>query len=193
MAPKTKEQYEEIRQRSMAIIKEVALDLFAHNGYHSTSISQIAKAAGVSKGLMYNYFAGKQDLLQAILSDVIRMGDQLVADEVQPGREPREALRAITERTFALVDENPQFWKLLVSLAFQPDVVEEVGLFLQQAQEETLNKSIDLFRRMGAGEPELEAFFYGAVMDGIMMGYMTLGDKYPRERMQRYVLARFGL
>jgi len=193
MAPKTKEQYEEIRQRSMAAIKEVALELFAHHGYHSTSISQIAKAAGVSKGLMYNYFASKQDLLESIITDVVQMGDKLMKDELQPGRDPREALRAVTERSFAIVDENPHFWKLLTSLAFQPGVLADVGKFLQNAQEENLAKSIDLFRKLGAEDPELEAFFYGAVMDGIWVGYMTLGDQYPKDRMKWYILKRFGL
>ncbi len=193
MSPKTKEQYEEIRQRSMTIIKEVALELFGRNGYHSTSISQIAKEAGVSKGLMYNYFASKQDLLQAIIADVIEMGDQLVADEVQPGRDAQQTLRAIAERSFSMVDENPHFWKLLVSLAMQPEVLENVSQLLQQAQEESFAKYIDLFHQLGAEEPELEAYFFGGAMDGIMIGSMTLGDQYPKERMQRYVLERFGL
>ena len=53
--PKTKEQFEEIRNKSKAAIIEAALELFANNGFHNTSITQIAKKAGVSKGLMYNY------------------------------------------------------------------------------------------------------------------------------------------
>jgi len=36
-----------------------ALQLFENNGYESTSISKIALTAGVSKGLMYNYFPSK--------------------------------------------------------------------------------------------------------------------------------------
>jgi len=35
------------------------LQLFANNGYESTSISKIALTAGISKGLMYNYFRAK--------------------------------------------------------------------------------------------------------------------------------------
>ena len=78
MSPKTKEQYEEIRQRSIAAIKEAALELFAHNGYHSTSITHIHKKAGISKGLLYNYFDGKEDLLHVIIMDVLEMSDQMI-------------------------------------------------------------------------------------------------------------------
>ena len=63
----TKEQFEEIRNKSKAAIIEAALELFANNGFHSTSVTQIAKKAGVSKGLMYNYFDSKEALLEAII------------------------------------------------------------------------------------------------------------------------------
>jgi len=36
-----------------------ALQLFENNGYESISISKIALTAGISKGLMYNYFPSK--------------------------------------------------------------------------------------------------------------------------------------
>ncbi|MEA3317134.1 MAG: TetR/AcrR family transcriptional regulator, partial [Bacteroidota bacterium] len=67
MAPKTKEQYNEIRETTKARIKNEALKLFAENGYHSSSISIIAKKANISKGLMYNYFDNKEDLLKQII------------------------------------------------------------------------------------------------------------------------------
>jgi len=56
-----------MRQVSEQAIKQAALELFAHHGYHSTSISQIAKEANVSKGLVYNYFDSKEELLRHIV------------------------------------------------------------------------------------------------------------------------------
>ena len=44
--------------RKKAIL-DAPLQVFADEGYHNASISKIAKAAGVSKGLMYNYFESK--------------------------------------------------------------------------------------------------------------------------------------
>ena len=51
---KQKERFEEMRQRSEEKILAVALELFATKGYKNTSISDIAKKANISKGLMYN-------------------------------------------------------------------------------------------------------------------------------------------
>ena len=65
--PKTEEQFEEIRYVKKKLIMESALNIFAINGYDNTSISEIAKSAGISKGLMYNSFASKDNLHKAIL------------------------------------------------------------------------------------------------------------------------------
>ena len=54
MSPRTKEQFEVIRKQSKDAIREAALELFAKNGFHNTSMHTIAKKAKVSKGLIYN-------------------------------------------------------------------------------------------------------------------------------------------
>jgi TetR/AcrR family transcriptional regulator, cholesterol catabolism regulator len=46
-------------------ILEVALKVFASNGFKGTSIKDIAEAADISMGLMYYYFASKEELLEA--------------------------------------------------------------------------------------------------------------------------------
>ncbi len=47
----------------------VALTLFAQNGVAGTSIKDIAREAGVAQGLLYHYFAGKDDLLWGVLEE----------------------------------------------------------------------------------------------------------------------------
>ena len=101
MSPKTKEQFESIRQRSRDTIKQTALELFGRQGYHSTSISAIAKAAGVSKGLMYNYFESKEALLVEIMTEVIATGMQLLDDALAVSEVPFEQLEALLNRTVA--------------------------------------------------------------------------------------------
>ena len=64
MSPRKKEDNESIREERRKSILEVALSLFANKGYESTSISQLAKEAGISKGLIYTYFESKEALLK---------------------------------------------------------------------------------------------------------------------------------
>ena len=48
------------------------MELFIRQGYHATSISDVAQRAGVSKGLLYNYYEGKEDLLATMVEARIR-------------------------------------------------------------------------------------------------------------------------
>lgn len=74
---------ERMRDRRDSIVN-AARKVFSEKGYDSASISEIARAAGASDGLLYRYFDGKRDLLFAALDDFY-------------GEAVREAERAIKE------------------------------------------------------------------------------------------------
>ena len=62
-------------------ITAAAFEAFAANGYAATRVEEVAKLAGVSKGLMYLYFKTKEELFKAVVkSVVIRRVDQLIAN-----------------------------------------------------------------------------------------------------------------
>lgn len=78
----------------------VAAEHFARYGVIGTSVSAVAKAAGVARALVYHYFPGKEDLLRAVLESE---ADQLLADtDIDPSLSPRDnaeaALRAYLAR-----------------------------------------------------------------------------------------------
>ncbi len=47
-------------------ILDTTLKLIAERGFHGTSMSQIAKASGVSAGIIYHYFENKDDLIRTL-------------------------------------------------------------------------------------------------------------------------------
>lgn len=191
MSPRTKEQFEEIRQKSIVAIREAALELFAHNGYHSTAISQIAKEAGVSKGLLYNYFESKEALLHDIIMDVVEMGEQFMAQIMASTDDAAAQIRMLIEASFAVVQENRRYWKLMTSLAFQTDVLTPLMPMLKEKQEETFRLIAGMFQEIGAEKPREMAYYFSAVLDGILLHYMQLEDGYPIEAMKEVVLERF--
>ncbi len=193
MSPKTKEQFESIRQRSRDTIKQTALELFGRQGYHSTSISAIAKAAGVSKGLMYNYFESKEALLVEIMTEVIATGMQLLDDALAVSEVPFEQLEALLNRTVAWVQSNEHNWRLLTSLVFQPDVQEMLRPVTKVQEEAAIAKMLPLFERLGVANPLGELLLYSAMTDGVMLQYLQLGEDYPLAVMKELILERYRI
>src|SRR5690606_13705619 len=114
MSPRTPEQFESLRKDRRQAILDAALEVFADHGYHNASVSQVAKQAGISKGLMYNYFSGKQDVLVHILTG---MFDE-VAEELHIGSVEdltSEQVREVVRNTMAITKRNPNRWKLYIS------------------------------------------------------------------------------
>lgn len=50
-------------------IEDAAIELFMEHGYHATSMRQIADRAEIALGGIYNHFASKDDIFQAIIID----------------------------------------------------------------------------------------------------------------------------
>ena len=74
--------------RKQAII-EAARPLFAQNGFNGTSVRSIAKAAGVSEGLLYKHFPSKDDLYKEILGYVVDLSGIFSSEisKLNPGAE----------------------------------------------------------------------------------------------------------
>lgn len=62
--------FERIDPARRETILRVATAEFAAKGYAATGINQLAKAAGVSIGSLYSYFASKEDLFLAIVDQI---------------------------------------------------------------------------------------------------------------------------
>jgi len=62
-------------------IADAAFAAFAEKGYAATRIDDVAKRAGVSKGLTYLYYKTKEDLFKAVVKNVVvRRVDALIVD-----------------------------------------------------------------------------------------------------------------
>src|ERR1700684_2479006 len=60
-------------------LRELALQLFAEQGYEKTSLREIAEHLGVTKAALYYYFKSKEDIVRSLVEDYMAAVDELIA------------------------------------------------------------------------------------------------------------------
>jgi len=191
MSPKSKKQFEIIRSQSRENIMQTALELFARKGYFNTSIQQIAKEAGISKGLLYNYFKSKEELLRQIIFEAVAVGEEIVEKELNADYDPKQQLKNIIDFSFSWVQQNTDYWRLLASLSFQTEVISEFEEMLKAKSKGMIAQTEALMQRMGYSNPKMEAYAVGAMLDGIMLHYINMIDDYPFDEMKDYLTQKY--
>lgn len=77
--PRTKEAFEAMRETTRKKIETVALSLFARKGL-SVTVDEIAREAGVSKGLLYNHYTSKEALITELVRQATDASSQNFKD-----------------------------------------------------------------------------------------------------------------
>ena len=77
--PKKKEVFEAMRESTRQKIEAAALSLFARNGL-SVKVGEIAKAAGVSQGLMYSYYWSKDALIKELIRQATNISGRVIKE-----------------------------------------------------------------------------------------------------------------
>ena len=186
--PRSKKQFEEIRGQSRKRIMEAALELFANDGYHRTTINSIARKAGVSTGLMYNYFDSKEILLEEIIKEGLHLIEELMAKLLKIDN-PRTQLKFMIDSSFELIHgEDEQFWRLYFHLTMQPNLPANLFEIFGEMLKGALQWMSGVFEKLGYDNPEMAARIFLALEDGIMLHYYMIGeDNYPLEEVINYM------
>ena len=188
MSPRTPEQFEEMRESRRQQIMDAALELFATEGYSHCSIAQLAKHAGISKGLMYNYFKSKEALLIAIIEDGMQEIMYMIDPNMDGILEPAEVEGFIRD-TFRLMRENMPFWTLFVGVVMQPGVKEFLaGQPFSNIMERFSPRLLTYFEKMGFEDPMLELLTFSAMIEGygVLLVYLYPGEELPSDSSQKY-------
>jgi AcrR family transcriptional regulator len=125
MSPRSAKQFMEIREEKKTLIMDVALVHFANNGYFTTTINHIARHAGISKGLMYNYFESKEELLTEIINRSLTEISKYF-DPDNDGYLSEEEFELFIRKLFSILREKISFWRLFSQLIMQKDVRDQL-------------------------------------------------------------------
>ncbi len=166
---------------------DTALELFAENGYHSTSISKIAQKAGISKGLTYNYFESKTD----ILNEIMDQGFNEIYDNLDINHDgilSEDEFIYFIKQNFKLIRDNMQHWKLFFSLMLQP----KVSAAFAQKYEEKVGPILNLFfgfvQSSGSKNPESDFMAISSMLEGAFLYCVAAPDMFPLEKLEEAVI-----
>lgn len=138
-----------------ARIRNAALEGFAHDGVEATSIRDVARAAGVSAGLVQHHFNTKADLEKAVNEYVLRVAAEAYAgfEEETAGVDTEELLCGIGERITGFVRDHPS---ALVYVIRSAAAGEEAGLNIFDAFLAIIRAQVDRLAELGVLREEAD-------------------------------------
>ncbi len=100
---------------------DVALERFATNGFHATSMDEIAEAAGVTKPVLYQHFGSKRHLYLELLDDVVGQLMDAVTKATAEAFGPHQQVEAGFAAYVGYMVDHPQAFPLLFGGASRRD------------------------------------------------------------------------
>ncbi len=100
---------------------ETATSVFAEQGFHATSMNDVADAAGVTKPVLYQHFSSKRDLFVELLTEI---GDQLrdrIAKATADASGPRQQIEQGFRAYFEYVGANTDAYRVLFGAGARRD------------------------------------------------------------------------
>ncbi len=191
MTPRSNGQFKEMRDKSRHRIIEAALEGFATHGYHGTSIEKIANTAGISKGLMYNYYKSKSELLEAVIFGKMVHLMAGFMEDINSRRTPRAKLRQLIEASFAMMEAEPHYWRLYWSVLLDPKLPKAIISKLKDSTKGFTREMVQLLKDNGVKDAETEAHILLPTLDAINMMHVFNFSDYPPEKIKRNLIKKY--
>lgn len=155
---------------------DVAMTAFAATGYHGTSMNDVARAAGVTKPVLYQHFASKRDLYVELVDDVAnRLANNVVGAADAADTAVERTVNALSAY-FRFVEENQREFQLLFGRAASRDEDTVNG---SQMVESRMSATIaEILRRwLDVAEVEIYARAIVAMSEGVCRHWLTQSDR----------------
>jgi AcrR family transcriptional regulator len=166
---------------------EAGARVFTERSYDDASMAEVARAAGISKGLLYHYFPSKRDLFVATL--------EAAAAELQEITEPDPSLPVAEQLVSALdaylgwIDEHSDSYAKLMESASGSD---DVRSYMAQVRAGTVERMLDGVVKGGdpaAVRTALHGFLW--FMDGACLDWLAHRD-LTRDQLRDMLVTTFA-
>jgi TetR/AcrR family acrAB operon transcriptional repressor len=193
---KTKEEALKTRSR----VLKSAMKVFLAKGYSQTSLADIAKTAGYTRGAVYWHFEDKSEILETLIS---KFHDRFLHKQAEILPSALDPLQKVTEMiniNFLELYRNKEFKDFIELTWFKTEIDQHAGLlqgkvaitkifndtitrlFNEAAKEGILKEEID---------PEIAALTITSLINGIYRGYFVMPDKLQAEQLGKSIIDNY--
>ena len=183
--PRTKEQFEEMRNATKDKIQSAAMQLFVRKGFGSTNVQDIADLAGISIGLLYRHYKTKEELFNELVVYSLD-GIKRIVDLFEQDISPKKLIKQFVSEVYDDMINGDELANLLILMtqSFFLGISDHKENEIIQLDAKMLHTTSNLIKRgqelgeFRLGSPyELAEFFYSAIQ-GLAMMKITLADKF---------------
>ncbi len=159
-----------------------AARVFTEKGYHKATTKEIAQAAGVSEGTIYNYFDNKRELLLAMIELLaLQSLKSIIAN--QPPTDPKEFITMILRDRYQLAQERgylvmPILAEMFTDAELRQEAYRKLAMPVAALLEQYIQNHIDsgLFRPVNP--VIVTRMFIGAIVVNFTMKLANLDPRY---------------
>jgi AcrR family transcriptional regulator len=187
MTPRTAEQNLQIKDETREKILSGALQVFSRRGYAATRIGDIAKACGVSHGLLYYYFKSKDEIFTELAENAINSSAQALQMTEALDLPIMEKIKWITEEILKYISsdtDSAYYFLLMAQISVTDSLPEGVTNLLKGPSVPfvVLTRMLTEGQQQGtiaAGDVTKLVVAYWAAIQGLAIYQIAYGDQFP--------------
>lgn len=180
-------------ERKEQIVK-ATVDCISKYGYHNFSMQDVARTAGVSKGIIHYYFLNKDELMRFVLEKVSLGLEAQFLKNINQALSSVDKIRVFIQLAFEVVKNTKEYYQVSMDFWTQINQKEDVR--------QTISQHYDVLRQCGTQvisegissgdfkqvDPYKYASYILGVVDGISLQWLFDDEKYDYEGMAKMAL-----
>lgn len=173
---RTKEEAEVTREKLL----DVALPIFSKKGYAKTTLSDIAKEAGLTRGAIYWHFGGKSELYNALVEERFSNANKLILDIFTDNRSPLEKIHNLLITSMEYVEKDKEYRAIMELTLLKTEVIGEVEDMMKIKEEGTkamigeVEKIIEKGKSLGQFRDDLNSKSVAISIISLINGIVSL-------------------
>ncbi len=178
------------RDARRRLILHAARELFAKKDFRSVTVREIAKAAGVSIGTIYNYYKNHTDLFLDVFLKSAEEIEQILNKE---NRSKSPSLLKFCELYIAYLNDNMTFYQMMGHFMLAGDLPADATDKLNLVMRMLMDRIEERISAQRAGhQTRLAAHALFSALNGIMISYARYPGRTP-DQIKRHTLRLAGI